>query len=143
MTIMGKDFDFDAIRKERARKAASGGVDLETGINQISPDIAKLKIGQTAQVEIPDYKNTNAEGTPVGLRKFVMSITAKLNNLTPAGAPWAGRQYKVVSDGARYVYVQRGPDLTAPVVRNRRGGGRKPAGNTSVEDSGAKVTEHA
>lgn len=130
MTIMGKDFDFDAIRKERARKAASGGVDLETALRQISPDIEKLKVGQTAQIPI-------AKGT--GLRKFVMSITAKLNNLTPKGAPWEGRQFRVISDGADNVYVQRGEDTKNAPVRERRGGGRKPA-TANASDSGSKET---
>lgn len=131
MTIMGKDFDFDAIRKERARKAASGGVDLETALRQISPDIEKLKVGQTAQIPI-------AKG--VGLRKFVMSITAKLNNLTPKGAPWEGRQFRVISDGADNVYVQRGEDTKNAPVRERRGGGRKPASAAASTNDSKETT---
>lgn len=130
MAIMGKDFDFDAIRKERARKAASGGIDLETALRQISPDVEKLKVGQTAQIPIPKGE---------GLRKFVMSITAKLNNLTPKGAPWEGRQFKVISDGESNVYVQRGEDTKNAPVRERRGGGRKPA-TASGSDSEKSTT---
>jgi hypothetical protein len=136
MTIL-KNFDMDALRRERARKAASGGVNLVDGINQISPDIGKLKVGETAALPIP------AGST---LRKFVMSITAKLNNLTPAGGDWAGRTFKVASDGETTVYVQRGEDGEA-VVRNRRGGGkgnRKAAtADATTVVKGAKVTEHA
>jgi hypothetical protein len=132
MGIMGKDFDFDAIRKERARKAASGGVDLETALRQISPDIEKLNVGQTAQIAIP-------KGT--GLRKFVMSITAKLNNLTPKGAPWEGRQYKVISDGEGYAYVQRGENTKSAPVRARRGGGRRPANATPSNASKETTVE--
>ena len=135
MTIMNKDFDFDAIRRERTRKAATGGVDLVTSLNQISPDIEKLKVGQTAQIALP-------KGQP--LRKFVMSMVAKLNNLTPKGAAWEGRQYKVISDGEAFVYVQRGEDVKEAPVRQRRGGGRRSASPASQSETqeGAVVTTH-
>jgi hypothetical protein len=128
MTIL-KNFDLEALMRDRARRAAGGGVDLEAGINQISPDIAKLKIGETAQITIP---NASA------LRKFVMSITAKLNNLTPKGGKWEGRQFKVVSDGEKFVYVQRAPDNANPVVRKRgNGGGRRKAVAAAASGTGA------
>lgn len=137
MTILGSDFDFDAIKRARARRAASGGVDLETALNQISPDIGKLKVGQTAQLDIPK---------DMGLRKFVMSITAKLNNITVKGQAWAGRTFRVASDGEGHVFVQRGEDAKAPRVAQRRtGGGPKPAGSktTQAADGKALVTENA
>lgn len=143
-----RNFDLDTIRKARARKAASGGVDLVEGINQISPSIERLKSGETVKLEIPGGKDN--------LRKFVMSITAKLNNLTPAGGHWEGRTFDVVSDGEANVYVQRGNDLKGaaiPVRKRRGGGGRKPAtaaapatgaaAGTAVADGGAVVQEHA
>ena len=135
-----KNFDLDSIRKQRARKAASGGVNLEDAINQISPEIGQAKQGDTVKLEIPN-------GT--SLRKFVMSITAKLNNLTPKDGAWEGRTYRVVSDGERFVYVQRGNDEKNPPVRARRGGGRRStsastggSSKTTVE-GGAVVTENA
>lgn len=139
MTIL-KGFDIDSIRRDRARKLAGSGVDLVAALAQISPEIAKLNVGDTARIEIPNYKNVDKEGRPVELRKFVMSITAKLNYLTPQGGDWAGRQFKVISDSERYVYVQRGEDLKGNKipVRSRRGG--RPAGsgtNTSNASSNA------
>lgn len=121
-----KNFDLDAIRKERARKAANGGIDLEQGLNQISPEIGQLKVGETVQLDIPGGKPE--------LRKFVMSITAKLNNLTPQGGKWEGRSFDVISNGEDTVYVQRGPDLKGKdiPVRNRRGGGK---GNTKAVEA--------
>lgn len=148
--IMGviKNFDMDALRKERARKAASGGVDLVAGLKEISPEIETLKVGETAQVEIPgktlDEKKAN-------LRKTVMSITAKIGNLTCQGGEWEGKSFDTVSDGEKYIYVQRGNNLKGddiPVRRRGGGGGRKAKakpdtkGTTTVED-GATVTEHA
>jgi hypothetical protein len=132
MTIL-KGFDFDELRRNRARRAASGGVDLVQAIGAISPDIEKLKVGDTAQIAIPKDVTT---------RKFVMQITAKLNNLVPAGAPWAGRDFKVAHDGQGNVYVQRGEDVKTPVTRKRRQAGTT-SGKTSVAASGAKVTENA
>lgn len=141
-----QNFDLDSIRKARARAAASGGVNLVDGINQISPEIGKLKVGETAKLPI--------EGGKANLRKFVMSITAKLNNLTPKGGDWEGRQFKVVSDGEAFVYVQRGTDLkgNAIPVRARRGGARKASaekaatavasGETAEVSGGAVVTTH-
>jgi hypothetical protein len=146
MTIL-RNFDLDSIRKERARRAAAGGVNLVDAINQISPDIGKLKVGETAKLPIPNG---------MALRKFVMSITAKLNNLTVKGADWEGHTYRTVSDGESHVYVQRGPDAKAADIRvpNRRGGGgrgRKASGtapasgaapSTGQAESGATVTAH-
>lgn len=135
MTII-KGFDLEALRRERARNAARSGVGLVEGLREISPDIEKLKVGETAKIAIP-------EGT--GVRKFVMGITAKLNNLTPKGGEWAGRSFDIANDGAGHVYVQRGEDVT-PVERSRGGGGRRKAsatGKTTVAESGAKVTEAA
>ena len=139
MTIL-KNFDFDELRRQRAR-ANTKPVDLVAGLNEISGDIAKLKVGETAQLEIPDYQNTSESGSPVQLRKFVMNITAKLNNLTPLDGQWEGRQFKVGSDGQRYVYVHRGPDLKGKDIPTRKRGGRTAASTAPVE--GATVTEHA
>lgn len=146
MTIL-KNFDFEELRRKRAREAASSGVNLEESLNQISPEIAKLKVGETAQLEIPGANENERKGN---LRKFVMSITAKLNNLTPKGGAWEGRDYAVMSDGERYVYVQRGEDKKGKDIPvRRRAGGRRAGGSTgegettSTADSGAVVTEHA
>ena len=134
MTIL-KDFDFDEIRRKRQRASAQP-TDLVAGLREISPEIEKLKVGETARLEIP--------GGQKNLRKFIMSITAKLNNLTPQGGAWAGRQYRTISDGEKYVYVQRGQDLKANDIPARKRGGRRPAGgDTSQSGSGAVVTEHA
>jgi hypothetical protein len=121
MTIL-KNFDIDALRKSRAR-ASSKPVDLVAGINEINPDIARLKVGETARLDIPK---------DIKLRQFVMAVTAKLNNLTPKGAPWEGRTFKTASDpDAGYLYVQRGENVT-PVVRKRgTGGGRRKAAPAS------------
>jgi len=128
MTIL-KSFDIDALRRQRAARAASGGVDLLAGINQISPDIEKLKVGETAQINIPKG---------IELRKFVMSVTAKLNNLTPKGGQWEGRTFKVASDPDNgHLYVQRGENVKEPVVRKRGNGGgrpRKAAAETSTTE---------
>lgn len=127
-----KNFDLDTIRKARARKAAAGGVNLVDGINQISPLIGNLKVSDTVKLAIP---------ADAGLRKFVMSITAKLNNLTPKGGDWEGRTFKVVSDGEGSVFVQRGPDRRGNDIptRARRGGGRKPATAATGGASGGKT----
>lgn len=154
MSIL-KNFDLDTIRRERARKAAGSGVDLVAGLNAISADIAKLGVGDTAKLEIPNYKNTNKDGHPTELRSFVMSITAKLNNLTPRGGDWEGRTFKVISDGERYVYVQRGNDLKGKDIPERKRSGRRAgttaeqaseavaSGETVSEKAGTLVTEHA
>jgi hypothetical protein len=127
MSIL-KNFDLDSIRKARARNAARSGMDLVTALAAISPDIANLKVGETAKVDKP-------EG--MGLRKAVMQITAKVNNLVPQGGEWEGRQFDIVSDGDSTIYVQRGPDLKGKdiPVRARRGGGRKPATATANADA--------
>jgi len=122
-----KGFDLDAIRKSRARLAASGGVDLVSAIDAISPLIGKLAVGETILLPIPEGSSK---------RKFVMQITAKLNNLVPKGAPWEGRTYKVLSDGENGVYIQRGEDAKEAVERKRgNGGGRRKAatGSEAVE----------
>lgn len=130
MTIL-KNFDIEALRRQKARKAASGGVSLVDAINEISPDIAKLKVGETAAVAVPKG---------IKLRVAVMNIVAKLNNLTPKGGEWEGRDYAVVSDGEATVYVQRGEDLKEPVERKRRGPGSK--AETKAEEA-PKATETA
>jgi hypothetical protein len=137
-------FDIEAFRRERARKAALGGVDLVSALNQIAPDIEKLKVGETAQLDIPEGKK--------GLRKFVMSITAKLANLTPKGGDWEGRTFHVVSDGEATLYVQRGEDDPNPKARKKASGGGRPRKNATADtgaagiskaNSGALVEEHA
>lgn len=145
MTIMGKDFDFEAIKRARQR-SKSNPTDLVAALKAIAPDIEKLKAGQTARLEINDMAKVleiKADDENRN-RKAVMAITAKLNNLTPLGGAWAGRVYRVISD-ENYVYVQRGNDVE-PVARKR--GGRKPAsatksGDTVTQGDGALVTEHA
>jgi hypothetical protein len=142
MTIL-KDFDLDTIRKARARRAASGGVDLVTGLRNISPEIEKLQPGQTAKLPVGGDANDKNR-----FRKAVMNITAKLNNITVQGAEWEGRVYRVVSDGEDSVYVQRGDDLARKDIRARPvRTGRKPnaakAGQTTSAKNGALVTENA
>lgn len=150
MSIL-KNFDLDKLRKERARKGTT--TDLVAGLNQIAPDVAKLNVGETAKIKIPEGVST---------RKHVMAITAKLNNLTPKGAAWEGRRFKVLSDGIEFVYVQRGEDLAKKDIkarnRGRAGGRRKaveapevqgagtvtaPDNHNGAKQSGARVTEHA
>lgn len=142
-----KNFDMEALRKERAKLAASGGVNLVESLRQISPDIEKLKVGETAEIPIP---------AGMSIRKHVMSITAKLNNLTPKGGEWEGRQFKVASNDAN-TYVQRGEDLPkGKAVVRARGNGRKPGtpnkpkGDNSAPkaddkapDTKGKVKEHS
>jgi hypothetical protein len=150
-SVILKNFDLGELRRKRARQAATGGVDLVSAIDTISPDIGKLKVGETVQLTLP---GKNADERKNGLRKFVMSITAKLNNLTPRGGAWEGRVFDVASDGEEFVYVQRGPDLKGDAIpqRKRRGGGRKPAtpaqagetvaaGGSAEVAGGATVTE--
>lgn len=130
MSKVLKNFDLGELRRKRARQAATGGMDLVAAITAIDPNIAGLKVGETVQLEIP---GKNADERKAGLRKFVMSITAKLNNLTPKGGAWEGRTFDVASDGEEYVYVQRGDDLKGDKipVRARRGRGAANA-NTST-----------
>lgn len=140
MTILSNDFDFESIRKARARRAASGGVDLATALDSISPEIGKLKAGQTAKLPV------GGEATDKNrFRKAVMAITAKVNNITVKGAPWEGRVYRVISDGVDSVYVQRGDDLKASAIRERKARGPRskasaPAANVSTAKDGALVT---
>ena len=143
-----KNFDWNALQKRKARAAStSAPVNLVERLNEISPDIAKLKVGEAAQIKIPEGM-TN--------RKLVMSIVAPLNNLTPKGGDWEGRQYKVAADPEGYVIVLRGEDLKGnkiPVRNIGRGGGRPPKGSKSKETTpattestvkeGARVTEHS
>jgi hypothetical protein len=144
-----KNFDMEALRKKRA-KASGGTTDLVAALREISPDIEKLEVGETARIKVPES---------VKVRAHVMSITAKLSNLTPKGAPWAGRQFKVLNDGEGSTYVQRAPDLKKADIKERKrgsGGGRPKktetvAGATTEAKpetpaqapEGAKVTEHA
>lgn len=116
-----KDVNMDDLRRKRARLAASGGTDLVAGITAISADIPNLKVGETTKVKSP---------AGVTLRKTVMSITAKLSNLTCKGGAWAGRTFDTVSDpeeGDGVVYVQRGPDTKTPKERKRGTGGGRPS----------------
>lgn len=144
------NFDMNALRLERARKAARGGTSLIDGLNQVAPQIAELKPGQTAKLAIPNY-DTDPKGA---VRKFVMAITAKTSNLVVQGGEWAGRTFDIANDGAGYLYVQRGNDLKGDKipVRTRRGPGSKakaateaPSGEVTVStvESGATVTENA
>lgn len=120
-----KNFDLDEIRRKRARMAAGSGTDLVAGLNEISPDIAKLKVGETAKIEIPKGQT---------VRKFVMSITAKLNNLVPVGGQWEGRDYGVLSDSEEgVVYVQRGEDRKGDAIPTRNRGGGRPAASSTQE----------
>lgn len=145
MTILGKDFDFDAIRRARQRKNQVP-VDLVGELNKIAPDIAALKAGETARIGIASIaKVLNVSDTDENrTRKAVMAITAKLNNLTPKGGKWQGRTFRVISD-ENYIYVQRGKNVE-PVER-KRGGRRpgstnKPSTDTVTATEGALVTEH-
>lgn len=138
--LMGKDFDFDSIRRARARKGAST-TDLVAAINAIAPDIEKLKVGETARIDI-----TGDKADPNRNRKAVMAITAKLNNLTPKGGKWQGKVFRVISD-EDYIYVQRGKNEEP---KERKRGGRKlgstnasKGGDSTVTPTGARVTEHA
>jgi hypothetical protein len=146
MTIL-KNFDIEALRKSRlkaSQKSKRG--DLLAGINQISPEIAKLKVGETAQIECNAGK--------AGLRKFVMQIVAKTNHITAKGGEWEGRAYKVVSDGESTVYVQRGEDSAEArtIARGADTKERKPRASKGADkalakgrthlEGGALVTEH-
>lgn len=129
-----KNFDMDALRKERAKNAAAGGVNLVDALREISPDIEKLKPGETAEIAIPAGMST---------RKHVMSITAKLSNLTPKGGEWEGRTFKTVSNGIN-TYVQRGEDLAKNKVQERgRSNGRKPKAATTEAPKTEAKTEKA
>jgi hypothetical protein len=146
MSIL-KNFDMAALRAERARNAARGSVSLVEGLKQIAPEIEKLKVGETAKLAIPGFgSDENAT------RKFVMSITAKLTNLTVRGGDWEGYQFDVASDGQGSLYVQRGEDLKGKNIRERKARGPRaksasndsgtaPAG-TEVTGEGATVTQH-
>lgn len=115
-TSIMQDFDFGDFMKAKARKAG-GGTDLVTAVNQLNPDIAKLKVGQTCQTKVP--ANVGGE------RKFLMAVVTKLNNLCSAGREWAGRKYRsALNDQGTHVYTHRDPDGAAKVMA--RGGGRKP-----------------
>ncbi len=135
MTVI-KNFNMDDIRKKRARMAASGGVSLVDSLAAISPDIAKLNVGDTVKI-----MNT-VDG---GLRKTVMGITAKLSNLTCKGGDWAGRSFDVASDptdGKGAVYVQRGEDTRTPKERARgRSGGRPAAAAATPAPAAKEVTK--
>lgn len=134
MAIIDKgEFDIEELRKSRARKAASKtGLSKVEGLAQISPDIAKLNIGQTAKVSIPGGRD--------GLRKTVMGITAKLSFLTCKGGEWEGKDFKVVSDGEEFVYVQRGPNLKGDDIKVRNPTGR-PKGSGKKKAPAAETVE--
>lgn len=111
-------FDMAAHRKSRQAKTAK--VDLIAGLNEISPEIAALKVGETVQLSGVEKGN---------IRKVVMSLTTKLSHLTAKGGEWEGKSYDVASDSdAGIVYVQRGRNLKPEEVKVRRkggGGGRR------------------
>lgn len=145
------DFDLDALRRSKARSSQKV-TDLAGDLRQISPDIENLNIGQTARIEIP---GKNLEEKSQNLRRHVMSITAKLSNLTCKGGDWEGKSFETVSDGEQYVYVQRGKNLKGDDIPVRRRGGGRPKdseretetteskGDTVSEKDGALVEEHA
>lgn len=151
-SIMAKgEFDIAALRK--SRNAAKAKVDLVGELRTISPEIEKLKVGETVMIS----------GVAKGeIRKTVMGITAKLSHLTSKGGDWAGKAYDVASDGdAGRVYVQRKPNVPADQVPERKkggGGGRKPKAQTAptpaptgenqqeqqeTSNQSARVEEHA
>ena len=141
MSIL-KNFDMNELRLERARRAARGSVSLEDGLRQIAPEIEKLKVGETAKLDIPNFGNDDN-----ATRKFTMSITAKTSNLTAKGGAWEGRFFDIASDGMGALYVQRGKDLTGKdiKVRAKRGARKSNTGNgdTAVDNStGSTVTQH-
>ena len=148
-------FDIEAHRKARQSKAAK--TDLVSALRQISPEVEKLKVGQTAVIE-------NVEAGK--LRSVVMSITAKLSHLTARGGEWAGREYGVASDSETgTVYVQRQTGCKPEDAPIRATGGGRPKGSknkpesaegvedtteadnseetTATTEEGAKVVEHA
>lgn len=136
MSIL-KSFDMEALRRKRAaQQSRANPADNIEGLNQIAPEIARLAVGETAKVKRP-------EG--IEMRKFVMSITAKLSNLTPKGAPWAGRVYDTLSDNEEgatgVVYVQRGPDGEPKVRKRGRTGGRRKAAETPAHAAGGTATD--
>lgn len=146
------EFDINALRKTRA--AAKSKVDLVAGLAEISPEIERLKVGETCVIE----GVTKADN-----RKVVMSITAKLSHLCAKGGDWAGRSFDVASDSdAGKVYVQRNSNLKPEDVQERKkggGGGRRKKADTqttqeaveavtqgateTVDAGGATVKEHA
>lgn len=113
--VMGADFDFDSIRKGRQRKRARDGKTLAEELAAISPDVANLNVGQTCRIDIPkDYGKS--------YRSFVMSIVAKVNNLTPKGGEWEGRDFDISGDpdlGENgQVYVRRNADLKGAAIKD-------------------------
>lgn len=129
-----KNFDMDALRKKRA-SISNGKTDLAAALRQIAPEIEKLNVGETAKIIVPEDKRGD------GLRGFVMSITAKISNLTPKGEPWAGRVYdSAASVEGDILYVQRGKDET-PKPRKRGGPPTKAEKARRAEE--AKAAEEA
>jgi hypothetical protein len=128
------EFDINALKA--ARQAKTAKVDLVGELAKISPEIATLKVGETAVIE---------GVVKTDIRKIVMGITAKLSHLTAKGGDWAGKDFDVASDAdAGIVYVQRGSNLKPEQIKERKkggGGGRKkktaeaPAGNAGEEQS--------
>lgn len=127
-------FDFEALRRKKQRKNATGTTDLVAALAAISADIQQLKVGDTARIKIKPE-----EGKSV--RSFIMSITTKLSNLTAEGREWAGRKYEGMADeDNEWLYVIRYPD-EEPVARKR--GGRKPKAVTAaVQSNEAAVIRH-
>ncbi len=131
------EFDLDALLKARSRKATSGGKTVLEAINEDYPEIGQLRVGQTARIDVP-----KVDGKPA-IRKTVMSITAKLNNLTPKGGEWAGKVFKVISDGEQYVYVQRFKNLAEDqIVERKRGGGGGRKKKNTLETAMAAAKHH-
>lgn len=110
------NFDFEGLLRRKAR-AAAGSADLVAALAKLSPDIQNLKVGDCAKIVIP----ATVDGKPITERQFIMSITAKLNNLTAKGREWAGKKFRSGSeDGVLYVFRD---DDGEPVER-KKGPGR-------------------
>lgn len=115
-----KGFDMNELRRKRARSSRTG-LSLVEGLDEISPEIALLDVGDTAKIYVDGERK---DGKAVNLRKTTMQIAAKLRFLTCQGGEWEGRDYIVASDGSDNVYVQRGEDLPEDQIKPRVAGGR-------------------
>lgn len=129
MVKVSGNFDFGAIKRRRARVRQRDGKSLVEQLTEISPDLAKLNVGDVDRIEIP--KGWTSPSGATSYRSFVQTVTSRLTNASAMGGELQGHTYEIVGDPEEgdngVLYVRRGPNAAKPKVMGRRGASKATA----------------
>lgn len=147
---MFANFNMEDLKKKKARKAATGTVDLVAELDKIAPAIGLLKVGGTARIPVPkgDVFRKGKGGVEKKLdplRSFVQSIVTKVNSVTQKDHPWSGRVFDIVSDDSKeFLWIARKEDTDEPHTRKTspgRNGSKVPSREEALAASRAHFGE--